>query len=136
MEQRGRGKPFVKGQSGNPKGRPKGLTKAAKLRAAIENDLADILDAMTAAAKAGDTAAAKLLLDRCLPAYKPVDPAVGVTLRGTLVERATALLEHATAGSVPANLAADLIAALANVGKLQELTEFEARLRKLEESLP
>jgi len=39
----------------------------AKLRAALEADLPDILNTLTTAARQGDTAAAKLILDRVLP---------------------------------------------------------------------
>ena len=67
---------FNKGQSGNPKGRPKGTSQAAKLRQAIEGDLSDIITALVESAKAGDTSAAKLLLDRAIPALRPQQQAV------------------------------------------------------------
>lgn len=62
---------FKPGQSGNPAGRKPGPSKQQKLRAAIEADVPGILDALTQAALGGDPAAAKLLLDRCLPVLRP-----------------------------------------------------------------
>ncbi|MGH8549772.1 MAG: DUF5681 domain-containing protein [Methylococcales bacterium] len=55
---------FKKGTSGNLHGRPKGKTPGAKIRAAIEKHADDILQAVIAAAIAGDMVAAKILVDR------------------------------------------------------------------------
>ena len=64
-------KPFVKGQSGNPGGRPKKLPDLGKLLADILDDEKDginaakaILMALRAKAAKGDVRAAEVLLDR------------------------------------------------------------------------
>lgn len=62
---------FVKGVSGNPAGRKPGLSKLGKIRQGLEAHLPEILSALITSAKAGDPQAAKLLLDRCLPALRP-----------------------------------------------------------------
>lgn len=127
---------FRKGVSGNPAGRPRGTGEAAKLRAAIQNDLPEIIASLVQAARAGDVAAARLLLDRTLPALRPESmpvalPELGV---GTLVQRAEAAIAAAGNGELAPDTAATLVAAIGGLAKLQELSELVARIEKLEES--
>lgn len=79
-EQRMRGRPFRKGESGNPSGKPPGTrNRSSLMMAAIEEgDLAAIIRTTVNKAKAGDLAAAKLILDRLVPA--PKNRAVPVAL--------------------------------------------------------
>jgi hypothetical protein len=63
-----RGKPFGPGQSGNPKGRPKGSrNKSTLLREKIEQDIAAVLDVVQQQALAGDRASQRLLVERVIP---------------------------------------------------------------------
>jgi len=127
---------WVKGKSGNPRGRPKGTGKLEKLRKAIEDDLPDIIKAVAAAAKSGDTAAAKLLLDRAVPALKPVEqPRVTLPAGGSLVERGEAVLSAMQAGEIAPGEAQAALSALAAHARLVEVAEIEKRLSELEAKL-
>ena len=68
--------PWAPGRSGNPKGRAPGTGKIDKLRAALAKELPDVLAALVAQAKAGDTGAIRLILERT-----PV-PVIPMALRG------------------------------------------------------
>ncbi|WP_394752797.1 DUF5681 domain-containing protein [Crenothrix sp.] len=63
---------FKKGQSGNHAGRPVGIGSSIQLRKLITpDDIRDVLETVVQAAKGGDMAAAKILLDRTIPVLKP-----------------------------------------------------------------
>jgi len=126
---------FIKGQSGNPAGRPKGSGLSAQLRQAIEGEAASIIDALIEQAKGGDTAAAKTLLDRVLPALKPESQAIHLpelVAAGTMAEKARAAIDAAGAGAVSPSAASDLVSAIAGLAKIIETTELQKRLEALE----
>ncbi len=63
----------------------------------------EVIQVMVTAAKAGDVGAAKLLLDRCLPALKPVQPATVFPLTGdSLTEHALQIAASASPGAAGA----------------------------------
>ena len=126
---------FIKGQSGNPQGRPKGSGISAKLRQAIEGEAEAIIKAMIEQAKAGDMQAAKVLLDRVLPALKPESQAIHLpelVAAGTMAEKARAAIDAAGAGAVSPSAASDLVAAIAGLARVVETTELQQRLDELE----
>lgn len=67
-----RGGAFQKGQSGNPAGRPKGSRSktALKLEAILEGEAEAVTRKAVTMAKAGDTVALRLVLDRLCPPRK------------------------------------------------------------------
>lgn len=67
-----RGRPFPKGRSGNPAGRPKGARNKATVLAEqlMADDAENVVRAVVKAAKRGDMAAARIVLDRIVPPRK------------------------------------------------------------------
>ncbi len=122
------------GQSGNPGGRKPGTGKVEKLRAALAKELPEVLDALVAQAKAGDTSAIKLVLERTVPALRPVDAVAPLNLpaAGGLADQGRAVLAALAAGHLPANQAAGILQGLGNLAKLVELDELEKRVAALE----
>jgi hypothetical protein len=126
---------FQKGQSGNPKGRPRGTSKADKLRKAIEKDVPGIIEALVKAAQDGDTSAARLLLDRVIPALKPVDSKVTLPMGGSLSEAGAAILEAVGAGEITPDQAGKLLQGLGAQARVLELDQLRERLEALERTL-
>ena len=131
-DQRGR---FTRGQSGNPAGRPSGISNAALLRRAIEGHLPKILKTLIAAAEQGDVPAARLLMDRALPPLKAIDLPAPVGLPdGDLSAQARAVLRAVAEQRCTPDEAQRLVAAMAAAAKVVEITEIEQRVAALEAS--
>src|ERR1700722_8064187 len=95
-------RPWRKGQSGNPHGRrAKGLATAERLRNALVKDLPGILEGVVKAAKGGDMAAARTILDRVLPPLKAIEiPAFLAPLEGSLAEQGQKVLCAMASGAL------------------------------------
>jgi len=62
---------FKQGESGNPAGRPKGIIdKRTKLREKLESHADEVIASLVSRAKAGDTGALKLCIERLIPPIK------------------------------------------------------------------
>lgn len=131
--------PWKPGQSGNPKGRPRGVVdRRAALREALAGELPAIVAKLVAAAKGGDVQAASLILSRALPPLRPSRAPIeldGMPERGTAAELATALVAAAAHGKLPTDAAADLIGAIANVSRIIEAEQLAARIAALERAI-
>ena len=124
---------FTKGKSGNPAGRPKGVaTKQTKLRAEIAEHLPGIIDKTVEMAKGGDTTAIKLLMDRVLPALRPVDTPVSFALGGTLTESGQAVLQAVETGSMTPDQASKLLTGIGTLARVTEVDELTRRVEALE----
>lgn len=125
---------FKPGQSGNPKGRPKrGTTDAEKLREAIARHVPEIINALCVAALNGDAQAARLLLERALPALKPVQEPIRIALDAdTLAGKAADVLAAVSRGDLAADSAKQLLDGLASVARITETDELERRIAALE----
>ena len=126
---------YKPGQTGNPNGRPKDKTPATLLRKSIAEAMPDIILTLIEQAKNGDTAAAKVLLDRCCPALKPQAMPINLPVNGTLAEQGGEIIRAAMSGNIPPDIGAQLITALSNQGKLVEIQELTERLQRIEKQL-
>lgn len=121
---------FKKGRSGNPGGRPGHVNKLrAKLAAGSEAVIKIVMDA----AKSGDMQACRLILERMVPAIKPVSEPIQFDFSGsTPTEQARSIMAAIAAGDIPPDQGRALIEALASVAKIAELDELSRRLAALE----
>ena len=123
---------WPKGKSGNPRGRP-AHPLAERFRGVVEPRLDEIITAMIDAAANGDAQAAKLLLDRVLPTFRPVQPTTTFPLFGDcLTERAESILAAVAAGAIAISDAKALIDSLGALAKITEFDELERRVAALE----
>jgi len=125
-----------KGHTNNPAGRSPGSGVVATLRREMlaGGKLEALVDKVYAAALAGDMTAARLLLDRALPALRTQAAPVHVQLdpAASLTARAEALLMAAADGQIPSCTAAELIRSLAAVASIELVDELRHRMDLLE----
>lgn len=126
---------FNKGVSGNVRGRPKQAMTSTELRKRLAQDMPDILATLVDKAKAGDTTAIKIILDRTHPPLKAQALPVSVELGNTLSETGDKVVTATLTGGIAPDIGATLITALTNQGKLIEMDELSARLARIEKLL-
>lgn len=123
---------FAPGLSANPKGRPRGQSKATGLRKELADALPGILQMLVQAASAGDVAAIRLILERVMPTMRPIDATVTVNMTGTLSEQGQAVLSAIATGKVTPSQGGQLIAALGVQARIVEAVDLDERLTRLE----
>ncbi len=128
---------FAPGQSGNPAGKPKGTRHRIALLAErlMENDAQEVVRAVLAAARGGDMAAAKLVLERVLPVRRGRLIKLSLPAVNAPADLAAAMAELITAvasGQVTAEEATAVGQLLGLQGKVLELIDIEERLLALE----
>jgi hypothetical protein len=134
------GRPFTKGVSGNPKGRPPGARGKATLlaQALIDGEGEEIVRKTLELAKAGDGAALKIVMDRLIPPRKdrhlqfPLPP---ISDAQSAAAAMSTLIDAVGNGELSASEADGLAGLVERRAKLSELAEIETRLKALEERL-
>ncbi|MDP3850377.1 MAG: hypothetical protein Q8Q59_07735 [Luteolibacter sp.] len=121
--------------SGNPAGRPK--CEAVALRQSLADGASGVVEAVLLAAQCGDMQAAKIVLDRIIPPLKSATLPVHVTLADdqSPLAIARAVLEAAAAGTLPPDIAAQLVTAAGTLARVEEVEELRDRLAALEKAL-
>lgn len=114
-----RGNPkWQKGQSGNPKGRPKGLRdRRTMVTDALMADAHAIVKVVIEKALGGDVAAASLILSRCTPSLRPQAQTVqfDLNLQGTATEQASQILEAISNGDISPDTGNQLIDSVSKI---------------------
>jgi hypothetical protein len=126
--------PFIKGISGNAKGRPSANISANKLRKSINEEMPDILNKLIELAKGGDVQAIKLVLERVCPALKPQAVPISLPVCYSLAEQGNEIIKATMIGNIPPDIGSQLITALANQAKVIEIDELTKRIEVLEQS--
>lgn len=126
---------FATGASGNPTGRPR--TETAAIRKQLADKAEAVVDTVLQAALTGDLMACKLVLDRVVPALKshaaPIE--LSLPVNGDLASMAECFLRAASNGSLPADIAAQMVGAVGQLARIVEINELKDRLEALERTL-
>jgi len=126
--------PFKSGKSGNPLGRPVGAKdRRTALRELLNPHAPALVNKAVDMALEGDVAALRMCLDRCIAPLRSTTQNIDLNIEGELYQRGEVTLKEIYAGNIDPITGSNLLDALAAQAKLIELSEFEERLRKLEE---
>lgn len=128
--------PFKKGVSGNPAGRPKKpVAGAARLREMLATKAEAVMELVIEQAMAGDIAAAKLILERVVPSFKPVEQPTPVPIpsSGSLTDQGRAVLQAVANGTLAPAQGAQLVAAIGTLARVAEIDELARRIQALED---
>lgn len=126
---------FRPGESGNPAGKKPGtLNKRTRVAVALDEAAEDVTKAVIDAAKAGDVAAARLVLERVKPPLRPqadriefdLDPAAPLTTQAQQVMASIA------SGAIDPDTGAMLINVLHGFAGLRQADELVARIEAME----
>ena len=131
------GRPFTKGVSGNPAGKPRGARHKVTLavEALMHGEAEGLTRKAVALALDGDTTALRLCMDRIAPPVRERTVQVdlpAIESPADAPRAALALIEAAAAGNVTPGEAQALMSLLEGYRRASELADIEVRLAALE----
>jgi Family of unknown function (DUF5681) len=130
---------FQKGQSGNPEGRPPGSRNKATLliEQLLDDATKDITKKAIELAKAGDSTALRLCMDRIVPARKDRHIAFKLPKMESpehAVKAAAAIVEAVAGAELTPSEAAEMMKLVEGYNRILEAEDHEQRLRALEDN--
>jgi len=125
---------YEKGESGNRAGHPRGIKdKRTALRALLEPHADELVANVVEMAKAGDTTALRICIDRLIPPAKAREEPVTLPLsNGSLAEKGQAVLTALGEGAIAPDVATAILQGIAVQARIVEVDEIEKRLTALE----
>jgi len=133
-----RGGSFKPGQSGNPKGRPKGSRNKTTLalEALIEGEAEEITRKLIEKAKEGDSTALRLLLERLVPPKRERSVAFDmdeITCADDAVKASSSVLAACADGTLTPDEATKIMTLISLHTNIMGVTALEARLIAVEQ---
>jgi hypothetical protein len=129
-----KGQQWKRGQSGNPKGRPRGTGKVAEMRDSIAEQIPGIINKLVDAAQNGDIQSARLLLDRVIPPLKATESPVELAMpTGTPADQSRAVLTAVGDGVITVPQGVQMMAALEALARLAKIDKAEKRQDEIDE---
>ena len=130
---------FKKGQSGNPKGKPKGTRNKATIAAKdlFEQNSETITQKIIDLDLTGDITALKLCLDRICPPIKAQAQHIKIDSieDSNLTDTVTRILNEVTQGNIAPDIGSQLIGSLAVIARTEEIEQMKERVEALEITL-
>ena len=124
---------WVKGRSGNPKGRKPGSGDwRSKYRQAFEAAAPAIVEGIIQSALQGDATAQRICIERLVPPLKATDSPVIFPLTGGLGEQGRAVLQAIAEGEETPGEAETVFRSLSAQARISEISELEKRIEVLE----
>jgi hypothetical protein len=132
-----RGRPFERGRSGNPSGRPRGHRNKTTMAAEqlLDGEAEMLTRKVIERASEGDMVAMRLCLDRVLPPRRDRPVAFALPKIESVKDvpaAAAAILEACADGTLSPGQAAEIMNLLSTYGRTLADTEIEARIAALE----
>jgi Family of unknown function (DUF5681) len=133
-----RGRPFPKGRSGNPQGRPPGVRNAATVIAEqlLDGEAEEIVRKVIKKAKQGNMIALRLCLDRIVPPRRNRSLHLAIPVLNSTNDAGRAMAAITTAlssGDLTVTEAGELSRLIEAYVKVIETTDIERRIQVLEE---